>query len=437
MSVSEIVITGLGAISPLGRSVADLWEGLCSGRCAIDTITAFDPSGFTCRLAGEAPNFKISKHLPKSYRKAGKLMSRDIQLAIVAAEEAVKSAGLVTKASGTEDINITPLRTATNVGSGLISCDLVELSPSVGKSITDGKFDIHKWGKDGLEALTPIWLLKYLPNMAACHIGIIHDFQGPSNSITCGEASAQLALSEAVDVIKRGTADIALAGGCEAKVNPLIMLRQCLLKRATSSNNDNPQTACRPFDADAKGSVFGEGAGMMIIETADSAAKRNAKVYAKIAGTGSSNSLNNSYEHLEADGKGLQYAIENALADAGIDADEIDLIIPHGTGIAQDDRAEAIALENALGGAVKEIPVWPTKSMIGNTGAASGALDMITAVMAIAEGKIGGAKNCDNKADGCSLNITTKPRQKDIRYALCTSYTFGGQTSAVILKNSN
>jgi 3-oxoacyl-(acyl-carrier-protein) synthase len=215
------------------------------------------------------------------------------------------------------------------------------------------------------------------------------------------------------------------------------MLRQCLLKRATSSNNDNPQTACRPFDADAKGSVFGEGAGMMIIETADSAAKRNAKVYAKIAGTGSSNSLNNSYEHLEADGKGLQYAIENALADAGIDADEIDLIIPHGTGIAQDDRAETIALENALGKAVKEIPVWPTKSMISNTGAASGALDMITAVMAISEGKIGGAKNCDNKTEGCNLNITMKPQQKEIRYALCTSYTFGGQTSAVILKNSN
>lgn len=436
MTAPEIVITGIGAISPLGTGVVDLWEGLLAGKCAIDTIAAFDASGFTCKLAGESPNFKISKHLPKSYRKAGKLMNRDIQLAVVAAEEAIKSAGLITKASGAENINITPGRTATNLGAGVMSCDLVELSPAVGKCITDGKFDIRKWGKDGLEALTPIWLLKYLPNMPACHIGIIHDFQGPSNSITCGEASAQLALSEAVDVIKRGCADMALTGGCEGKVNPLIMLRQCLLKRATSSNNDDPQTACRPFDADAKGSVFGEGAGMMIIETADSAAKRNAKVYAKIAGTGSSNSLNNSYEHLEADGKGLQYAVENALADAGIDADEIDLIIPHGTGILQDDRAEAIALENALGGAVKKIPVWPTKSMISNTGAASGALDMIAAVMAISEGKIGGAKNCDNKAEGCNLNITMKPQQKDIRYALCTSYTFGGQTSAVILEKN-
>jgi 3-oxoacyl-[acyl-carrier-protein] synthase II len=436
MTTPEIVITGLGAISPFGTGMQDLWQGLCSGKCAIDAITAFDPSGFTCKLAGEAPNFKISKHLPKSYRKAGKLMSRDIQLAIVAAEEAIKSAGLVTKASGMENINITPRRTATNVGAGLISCDLAELSPAVGKSITDGKFDIRKWGKDGIEALTPIWLLKYLPNMPACHIGIIHDFQGPSNSITCGEASAQLALAEAVDVIRRGTADMALTGGCEAKVNPLLMLRQCILKRSTSSNNDDPQTACRPFDAEAKGSVFGEGAGMMIIETVDHAKKRNAKIYAKIAGTGSSNSLSNSYEHLETDGKGLQFAIENALADAGIGPDEIDLIIPHGTGIAQDDLAEAAAIENTLGSVAKEIPTWPTKSMLSNTGAASGALDMITAVMAISEGKIGAGKNCDNKAAGCNLNITTQLQQKDIRYALCTSYTFGGQTSAVILKKN-
>jgi len=436
MTTPEIVITGLGAISPLGTTTQDMWEGLLAGKCGIDTISAFDPSGFTCKLAGEAPSFKITKHLPKSYRKAGKLMSRDIQLAIFAAEEAIKSAGLITKASGEENINITPTRTATNIGAGLISCDLVELSPSVGKSITDGKFDIRKWGKDGLEALTPIWLLKYLPNMPACHIGIIHDFQGPSNSITCGEASGQLALAEAVDIIKRGCADMVLTGGCEAKVNPLLMLRQCLLKRSTISNNDDPETACRPFDADAKGSVFGEGAGMMVIENAENAKKRGAKIFAKVAGTGSSNSLSSSYEHLEADGKGLQYAIENALADAGITPDKIDLIIPHGTGIAQDDRAEAMAIENALGETAKKIPAWPTKSMLSTTGAASGALDMIAAVMAIAEGKIGAAKNCDNKAAGCNLNITTQLQQKDIRYALCTSYTFGGQTSAVILKKN-
>jgi 3-oxoacyl-[acyl-carrier-protein] synthase II len=434
MNGRRVVITGLGAISPLGMTVDDLWAGLISGRCGIDTIKAFDPAGFSCKLAGEAPNFKIQKYVPKSYRKAIKLMSRDIKLSVIAADEAVRNSGLVTKTIDEENINIDPARTAINLGAGVISCDLVELAPAVAKSITDGAFDIRKWGKNGLENLTPIWLLKYLPNMLACHTGIIHDIQGPSNTITCGEASALLAIGEAVDVIARGDADMALAGGCEAKVNPIVMLRQCLLKRATSENNDNPETACRPFDADAKGGVFGEGAGIVVLEDIDSAAKRGAKIYAEVVGVGSSNDINSACEQLEPDGKGIQIAIEAALANAGISPDELDLVIPHGTGILADDLAEATAIQNALGTAAEEVVVWPTKSMLSNTGAASGALDVIAAAMAMDEGKVGPAKNCDNMAPGCRLNITNKAQEKDIRYTLCCSYTFGGQTAALVLK---
>jgi len=437
MEHRRVVITGLGAISPLGMTVDDLWAGLISGRCGIDTIKAFDPAGFSCKLAGEAPNFKIQKYVPKSYRKAIKLMSRDIKLSVIAADEAVRNSGLITKTIDEENINIDPARTAINLGAGVISCDLVELAPAVAKSITDGAFDIRKWGKNGLENLTPIWLLKYLPNMLACHTGIIHDIQGPSNTITCGEASALLAIGEAVDVIARGDADMALAGGCEAKVNPIVMLRQCLLKRATSENNDNPETAYRPFDADAKGCVFGEGAGMVVLEDIDSAAKRGAKIYAEVVGVGSSNDINSACEQLEPDGKGIQIAIEAALADAGISPDELDLVIPHGTGILADDLAEATAIQNALGSAAEEVAVWPTKSMLSNTGAASGALDVIAAAMAMDEGKIGPAKNCDNMAPGCRLNITNKAQEKDIRYTLCCSYTFGGQTAALVLKKVN
>ena len=435
MSTHRVVITGLGAISPLGITVEDLWAGLISGACGIDTIKAFDPVGFSCKLAGEAPDFKVQKYVPKSHRKAVKLMSRDIRLSVVAADEAIRDSGLVTGAIDAENININPARTAINIGAGVISCDLVELGPAVAKSITNGRFDIRKWGTDGLENLTPIWLLKYLPNMLACHIGIIHDIQGPSNSITCGEASGPLAIGEATGVIARGQADAALAGGCEAKVNPLLMLRQCLLKRATSENNDNPETACRPFDADAKGCVFGEGAGMVVLEDIDIAAKRGAKIYAEVVGVGSSNDINPVYEHLEPDGVGIQIAIEAALADAGIEPAEVDLVIPHGTGILADDLAEATAIGNALGPAIKDVAVWPTKSMLSNTGAASGALDVIAAAKAMDEGKIGAAKNCDNKAPDCELNITKQILEKNIRYALCCSYTFGGQTAAVVLKN--
>jgi len=434
MRSARVVITGLGAITPLGLTVSDLWAGLCAGACGIGTITAFDPVAFSCKLAGQVPDYKIQEYVPRTYRKAIKLMSRDIELAVIAANEALLHSGLITKGIDPENVNIVPQRAAINLGAGLISCDLIELAPAVAISITDGKFDIQKWGKAGLELITPLWLLKYLPNMLACHIGIIHDIQGPSNTITCAETSAHLAIAEATQIIARGDADIALAGGAEAKVNPIVMIRQCLLKRATSENNDEPASTCRPFDADAKGSVFGEAAGIVILENLENARRRRAKILAEVAGLGQSNSINPAYEHLEPDGYGLQIAIEKAMADARIEPKDLGLIIPHGTGIAADDLAEAKAIEAALGDTATKTPVWPTKSMLSNTGAASGAIDLVAAICAMNEGKIPAAKNCDRKADGCNLNIVKQPRQADIRYALCCSYTYGGQTAAVVLK---
>ncbi len=436
MDSARVVITGLGAVTPLGLTVDDTWAGLSAGKVGIETITAFDPVGFDCKLAGQVGDYRIRDYLPKSLRKAIKLMSRDIELSIIAAGEALADAGLATKGIDPKNINVDPERIAINLGAGLISCDLVELAPAVAASLTDGKFDIRKWGKEGLEQVTPLWLLKYLPNMLACHVGIIHDIQGPSNTITCAEAAAHLAIAEAAQVIARGASDIALAGGAEAKVNPIVMIRQCLLKRVTSQNNDDPATACRPFDADAKGSVFGEAAGVVILENLENAEKRGAEIYAEVVGIGQSNNINPVYERLEPNGYGLQIAIEKAMADAQLQPEDLDLVIPHGTGIAADDLAEATAIEAALGEAAAEIAVWPTKSMLSNTGAAGGAVDIVAAICAMNEGKIPAAVNCDTKADGCSLNIAAEQRDIDIRYALSCSYTYGGQTAAVVLKNS-
>jgi len=435
MSSARVVITGFGAISPLGLTVKDMWAGLCAGRSGIREITAFDPAGFGCKLAGQVPEYNIQQYVPKPYRKAVKLMSRDIELAVVAAKEALTSSGLVTKGIDPEKVNINPQRVAINLGAGLISCDLVELAPAVAASVTNGVFDLHKWGKQGLELITPLWLLKYLPNMLACHISIIHDIQGPSNTITCAEASAHLAIGEAAQIIARGDSDIALAGGAETKVTPMGITRQCLLKRATTANNDRPDWACRPFDADASGSVFGEAAGIVILENPEHAKNRGAQIYAEVIGIGQSCSINPVYEHLEPDGKGIQIAIEKAMAVAKIKPEELDLIIPHGTGIAADDLAEAKAISAALGEAANKTAVWPTKSMLSNTGAASGALDVIAAVCAMTDGKIPAAKNYDTKANGCNLNIVTRPQEKKVRYALCCSYAFGGQTAALVLKN--
>lgn len=434
MDSARVAITGFGQITPLGLTAEETWTSLCTGKTGIDTITAFDPVGFSCKLAGQVPEYQIRDYVPKTHRKATKLMSRDIELSVIAANEALRNAGLVTKGIDPENININPERMAINLGAGLISCDLVELAPAVAASVINGEFDIHKWGAEGLNMVTPLWLLKYLPNMLACHIGIIHDIQGPSNTITCAETSGYLAIAEATQVIARGDSDIALAGSAEAKVNPILMIRQCLLKRATSENNDDPASACRPFDADAKGSVFGEAAGIVILEELNHARKRNAKIYAEVVGIGQSNSINPAYEHIEPDGKGIRIAIEKALAEAQIQPEDLDLIIPHGTGIPTDDLAEAKAIQAALGDAAAKIPVWPTKSMLSNTGAACGAVDVIAALCAMRDGKIPPAKNCDNKTDGCNLNIANQEQEKNIRFALSCSYTYGGQTAAVILK---
>ena len=213
------------------------------------------------------------------------------------------------------------------------------------------------------------------------------------------------------------------------------MIRQCLLKRATCENNDDPASACRPFDADAKGSVFGEAAGVVILEELNHAEKRNAKIFAEVVGIGQSNSINPAYEHIEPDGKGIQIAIEKALAEANIQPDDLNLIIPHGTGIPADDLAEAKAIQAVLGDATAKVPVWPTKSMLSNTGAAGGAVDVISALCAMREGIIPAAKNCDKKAAGCDLNISNQQKKKDIRFVLSCSYTYGGQTAAVVLRN--
>ncbi|MHC4439829.1 MAG: beta-ketoacyl synthase N-terminal-like domain-containing protein, partial [Planctomycetota bacterium] len=222
MESARVAITGFGQITPLGLTTEETWDSLSAGKTGIDTITAFDPVGFSCKLAGQVPEYKIRDYVPKTHRKATKLMSRDIELAVIAANEAFIHAGLVTKGIDPDNINIDPERVAINLGAGLISCDLVELAPAIAASTTDGRFDIRKWGKDGLDLVTPLWLLKYLPNMLACHVGIIHDIQGPSNTITCAEAGGHLAIAEAAQVIARGASDIALAGGAEAKVNPIV-----------------------------------------------------------------------------------------------------------------------------------------------------------------------------------------------------------------------
>lgn len=436
MEQRKVAITGIGAVSPLGLTASQMWEGLCEGKCGISKIDAFDATKFPCNIAGQAPEYKVRSYLPKHHRKAAKLMSRDIELAVMAADDAFRDSGLGTKHIEAEP-KIVPQRTTINIGAGLVTCDIEEMAPAVSASISDGKFDIKKWGTDGIGLVTPIWLLKYLPNMLTCHIGIIHDIQGPGNNITAGECAGSMSVIESILTIQRGVADTALAGSGEAKVEPIALMRQITSGRATKTGNDNPQTACRPFAADADGAVFSEGAGMLVLEEISMAKSRGAKIYAEVAGMGESISISNDILKLESDGLGLQIAITNALEEAGITADKIDLVIPHGTAVAENDKAEATAIATVLGDAIDNIAVLPTKSMLGHTGTASASIDLVIASRAMHEGFIPAAKNCNAKFEGCKLNIVEEKIEKEINYALCCSYTAGGQCVAIVLKKES
>src|SRR6476659_5116737 len=279
----RVVITGVGVVSPLGIGARAHWEGVLAGRSAVKRITAFDPSGFPSQIGGEAPAYKIGDFVPKSYRKATKVMARDIELAVVAADDAFKDAGLKSKAY-TETPDIPTARFGCNIGAGLINVDLNELTAALTTSRGQGnpnKLDLKRWGTDGINNLTPLWLLKYLPNMLACHVTIIHGLKGPSNTITCADASSHLAIGEAFRTIQRGAADLAICGGAETKVVPMHLMPQILLRRVTESHNDTPEQAVRPFDADATGTAAAEGGGLFILEEYERAAARGAKIYAE------------------------------------------------------------------------------------------------------------------------------------------------------------
>src|SRR4051812_20586737 len=259
--MQRVVVTGIGVISPIGIGTKTFWGSLLSGKSGIAKVRAFDPGGFACQLSGEVPDYKISEFVPKSYRKATKVMARDIELAVVAADDAFKDAGLKSKAY-TETPDFDPKRFGCNIGAGLISAELNELTAAMATARADAnpnKLDLHKWGRDGMQQLTPLWLLKYLPNMLACHVTIVHGLMGPSNTITCQEASSHLAIGEAFRTIQRGAADLAICGGGETKGPPMSGMREIPLPRGTQAPKHSPGQAGAPLRPNPRGAGRGGG----------------------------------------------------------------------------------------------------------------------------------------------------------------------------------
>ena len=429
----RVVITGIGVISPIGIGSKTFWENLLAGQCGIRRITNFDAGGFDCQIAGEAPPFKIGDYVPKSYRKATKVMARDIELAVVAADDAFKDAGIKSRAHQ-ETPDFDPKRFGCNIGAGLISADINELAFAMVTALNEQQtgLDLQKWGRDGMGQLTPLWLLKYLPNMLACHVTIVHGLMGPSNTITCQEASSHLAIGEAFRTIQRGNAELAICGGCESRINPMGLMRQELLKRLTNDHNDTPCEAVRPFDEAASGTIYGEGGGLLILEEFEHAKKRGAKIYAELVGFAASQ---DTYSITEPDPTGRSYAkaIENALKDGGVTPGDIDVFIPNGIGLPGSDRAELNALRKSLGADLERIAMAPIKPQIGYLGAGVG-VDAAAAAAPISTGKVPPAKNIAKVIEGQKLNVSPEHREMPVKVAVSTVYSLGGQNAALVFK---
>ncbi len=428
----RVVITGLGPVSPIGIGKEEFWESIKRGKVGIDRITTFIPDNFKSQVGGEVKDFKVRDYVPKSYRKSTKVMARDIELAVAAADCAVRDAGLRTKAVDPENTNVDPTRVGVNIGAGLICADLNELAYALYSARDeDGNFSLKKWGEVGMNNLTPLWLLKYLPNMLACHVTIIHDAQAPSNTITCGEASSHLAVGEAYRTIIRNSADVILCGGAESKINPMGLLRQDIMGRLTRTHNDSPQSAVRPFDKDRDGTAIAEGGAVIVLEELNHARSRSAEIYAEIIGTGSAFSTEN-YLQVDAEGKGISLAIKRAIEDAKIEVKDVDVVVALGIGTRVNDLVEAGAIRSILG---DDVPVVSIRGQLGNAGAGSGSWDLVVSASMVKEGFVPKTVNCDSVDPDCKVNVVREPISREVNTVLSIGYSLsGGQVGVIVLR---
>lgn len=430
-TASRVVITGLGVSCPMATGQADLSAALREGRCGVAPIVSFPVPDVVTSAVGEIVGFDPRSHviprLKKALAKSLKYMARDIQLAVAMAQVALQDSGLA-------DGGVDPTRIGIDLGAGIISTDLQELTPAIEKSYeVDNKFQYSTWGTDGIKLIQPIWLLKYLPNMLACHISILSDCQGPSNTITEGDASSGLAIGEALRILQRNRADVMISGGADSKIHPLSYVRAKILGLLSSWSGD-PVQASRPFDKDSSGLVLGEGAGILILERLAHAESRNARIYGEIIGIGAGSDARRVTEHCT--GQGMVNALRAALANAGLKPDDpsISHINAHGIGVPMLDAAEASAIRQVFASR-PDIPVTTIKGATGNMGAGNGGVELIANLVAMREGFIPPTINCDNPVPEYGLNLVrdlSKPVTGDVFINL--NITRYGQSSCVITK---
>jgi 3-oxoacyl-[acyl-carrier-protein] synthase II len=439
VSRRRVVITGLGPVTPIGVGVEPFWNALLEKKNAVRRIESFDPSEFDSQMGSEIGEIKLADYVPKSYRKGAKVMARDIVLAVVAAHQAVSDAQLRTRClldrgEADGEPNFDPTRLGVNIGAGLICADLNELASALHAASHDGVFSLKTWGEEGMNNLTPLWLLKFLPNMVACHVTIVHDAQAPSNTITCGEASSYLAIGEACRTIERDAADVCICGGSESKLNPMALVRQSLGK-FLSRRNDDPQKAVRPFGVGRDGTAISEGSGLVILEELEHARARGARIYAELVGFGASH---DAYKPstFDPNGSGVQLSAEKALRDAGATAADVDAVVAFGSGQPERDLAEARGIRAVLGDRAEQTPTMCFKGGLGNNGAGAAAIDLIGGVLATHHSTIPPSLNTESIDPECGLRVHADgPVDARLDHILCTSYALNGaQNASLVLR---
>ncbi len=387
----DIVMTGVGVVSPIGIGSEPFWESLAAGRSGIRLVDLFDSSSLRVRFGGQIPDFDAKQYVRP--RKSLKVMSRETQLGFAAADLAMTDAGLT---AGSLD----PERFGVVYGSDMIYADLEDLAETYRRSVLDGQFDFQLWSEAIQEELHPLWLLKHLPNMAASHIAIAYDARGPNNSIVLGDVSSLLAVAEAADVIRRGWADAMLAGGTGCRLHPtaLVARGDALL----SHRADDERAASRPFDRDRDGLVNGEGAGAILLESREHAERRGATIRAEFVAAAARCESRARRDGLT--GSSLRQAIRSVVTAAGWRPEEVGHVNAHGVSTVEMDRVEAQAIAVELGA----VPVTAAKSSFGHLGAGGGVVELAASILGLERGLVPPTLNYETPDPECPVNVVCR-----------------------------
>lgn len=412
MSTPHVVVTGIGAISPIGNTVVTMWERVKAGLTGISRITSFDPSGLITQFAGEVKNFDPREHFDL---KQARRLERFVQFSVVAAREAIADAGLKIEQNLSHKI-------AVIIGSGIGGAlTLIEQA-----KILETK---------GARRVSPFFIPMVLVDTAAGQVAIEFGIKGPNMAIVSACATGGNAIGEAAEMIKRGDVDVAVTGGAEACLHPVVVAGFNNMG-ALSTRNESPETACRPFDATRDGFVMSEGAGILVLENEEHARARGAKVYGELIGYGTSADAGH-FAAPSPEGEGIGRAMQWALERAHITPKDVDYINAHGTGTKANDSVETIAIKNVFGEDAYNIPVSSTKSMHGHLLGGAGAVEAIISLKALVERIVPPTINYSFPDAACDLDyVPNTARQKEIHTAMSNSIGLGGHNSCVIFRKA-